>query len=850
MELPIITFIQARLQEANPAFDTRQGSAHYDLFVQPQEFMLQPLNDYMSQRRVGQSVRQMLLDPTPDTPTTFASSDVDDLASNFYITRDQGSLAFTTARVYYITPKALSFPALTAQFTAGSLNFFNSTDFTLSAADMALQSDGSLFYADIPVQSEAAGSQYNVDPGSITAILNDPDAVRVTNLFKAVDGLPAQTNTQLLNQIPNSIGVRDLETDKGINAILNQNFPFLQQIVPIGMGDPEMQRDIQYNIHTGAKTDVYLKTPNLTTGTFTAKGLVIDTTREIPRNFHIEMARSLSDSEFPADTGTPSIVSGSVVVKEDIIETAASLQSVYISPVSGIDLSSTQWLNITIDSRAPVQVKVAGAIPTQTRLFEIINAINAGVGLVVATAGPGNTFTITSPTIGAGSQISINATTLPILTANNAADVLFGISLGSLPKVLTGVVANTYLESVDYTVDYATGAIYQTPFTIAQRGLHQSITSGQTMVPSVSNAGTGGKIQLVGVNYQFQDNAANAFDTVPLVYVRPGDELTITSINGFSSGTQIGISIPSTYIVSDVLSGNALSLAGFNPTGTSTNVTYSIVSTQTVNISYKYNPISIDIGSQVLLPDGTRGIRPGRSAFTITDVPFIKILSIQQVDPNTLEPLGSPLVQPSGYGAAGYGQGGYGQGASGDYIFYVNSPTERFSVFEDSVIVFNENALGLSYTVTYYYNPELVAIHNLTRNDTERVTGADILVKSMVPCFVDMTIGIRRDPTNINTPADADLATLVEQLVNAVVSPNGLKESAIEALLMGEGVASVQTPFTMLGTVYNTDGSTSIIQSTDVLQVPTPTLPSQTDNFTTARISHFWPGNISVVEVT
>ena len=71
MQLPIISFIQTRLAEADPNFDTREGTAFYDLFIEPQQFMLSPLNDFMLERRVGQSIREMLLDPTPDTPTTF-----------------------------------------------------------------------------------------------------------------------------------------------------------------------------------------------------------------------------------------------------------------------------------------------------------------------------------------------------------------------------------------------------------------------------------------------------------------------------------------------------------------------------------------------------------------------------------------------------------------------------------------------------------------------------------------------------------------------------------------------------------------------------------------------------------
>lgn len=858
MQLPIISFIQTRLAEADPNFDVREGTAFYDLFVKPQQFMLQPLNDFMTKRRVGQSIRQMLQDPTPDTPTTFDSSDADDAAGNLYVTRDSGNISTGSVRVSYITPKLLEFPALTAQFTAGTLNFFNSSDFTLSASQMALQSDGSLYFADIPIQAELAGDGYDVDAGAITAFLNDSDAVRVTNLAKLSGGLSAETNTQLLKRTSNSIGVRDLETVKGINAILKELFPFLREIVSVGMGDPEMQRDIQYNIHTGGRTDVYLKTPSLTAGSTTINGLVTDSSRQVTRNLHLMMARNSTDSVFPPFTGTPSIVLNSELIKEDLIETSAAITSVIIPPGTGVDLTGHEWLNIQVDANTSIQFKVSGATVTQTQRFEIINSINAAIGLAIAQPGNNNTIVLTSPTVGAGSQLVFNTIHLPVASTQNASNVLFGIAIVSLPQTITGIVAATYINGVDYVVDYVDGNIYQTSFDALTRDPgsigRQSIVCGQSMIPLLPAAPpTTGKITISGSNKFFDDSAANRFLNDPLVHVRPGDQLTILSINGFSSGTQAGVTIPSTYSVASVVTNQRLTLdSSFAPTGsTSINtINYTVVSQQVVNIAYKYNPISIDIGGQVLLADGlSRGVRPGRGAFTIVDTPFIKITSIQQVDPDTGEIIGNPLNAPGGYGAGGYGTGGFGVGVSGDYNFFVNSAKDRYSVFEDSMILFNEDALSNSYIVNYLWNPELQAIHTITRNDSERVTGADVLVKTFVPCFVDIPIGIRRDPTNINTPANEDLAILVQNLVNSTVADTGLKASDIESLLVAQGVSSVRTPFDMTGTILNPDGTTTIISSQDILTVPAVVLESQTDNFTTARITHFFPNTITVTEV-
>lgn len=843
MQLPVITFIQARLSEVDPAFEVREGTAHYDLFVIPQQFMLQPLNNFIAQRLVAQSVKLMLEDPTPDTPTTFASSDVDNAASNVYVSRNQGNISTTTVRVSYITAKALEFPALTAQFTAGSLNFFNSTNYTLSQSQMALQSNGSLFFADIPVQAELAGDQYNVLPGAITAFLNDTDAVIVTNLSKAVGGLPTETNTQLLDRIPNSIAVRDLETGKGIDAILGSNFQFLSEIISIGMGDPEMQRDIIYNVHIGSHTDVYLKTPSLTTGTAIFNDLVPDTTRSISNNLHIELATFNGDPVNQFDMGTPSIVVGSVVITEDIVDTAASATGVTVSPTAGIDLSENQYLNMQLDKNTAIQFKASGADPAATQLFEIINAINTALGETIATS-VNNKLSLTSETLGNGSQIIFNAIAAPATGLGNAYSTLFNVSSPTYPVTYSGIGAAVYVEGIDYEVDYVDGYIYQTSFTPETRDPassgRQTITSGQTMIDAAAT----GSITFVSGKYRLTDSVTNQFNNKPIKYVRAGDEVTITA-----ASPGIGISLPATFVVAKVIDGQNLLLSNFRPTGVSASITYSIVSSQTVDITYQYNPISIDIGGLTLLASGSRGIRPGRDAFTITAGPFVSVVSIEEVDPATGEVIGDPLLPPQGFGQGGYGDGPYGVGNSGDYRFIVNDATVRYSMFEDSMIVFNDNALGLSYQVTYQYVPELQAVHTFCRSDTERVTGADVLPKSVIPGFVDMAINVLQDPTNATPPTDAVSSAAVANLVNTTLIPTGITETAIIVLLEGMGIEDVQTPFTMKATVQNPDGSTSIYTSQDTLAIPPIVLPSQTSNFSTSRIVGWFPGNITVTTV-
>ena len=161
----------------------------------------------------------------------------------------------------------------------------------------------------------------------------------------------------------------------------------------------------------------------------------------------------------------------------------------------------------------------------------------------------------------------------------------------------------------------------------------------------------------------------------------------------------------------------------------------------------------------------------------------------------------------------------------------------------------SEAALLKSYRVTYQWVPEIVSIHDLCRNDSERVTGADVLPRHYVPAFVDMQIGIRRDATNLSTPSNDGLATLVKNFVNLKSGAAGIQASDISKLLEDQGVDSVQTPFNMSATVLNTDGTTTILESTDILVYPDVTLEKDTDMYVTKNIVYFVSNNITVVEV-
>lgn len=850
MKLPVFDFIRQRLAEVDPSLDTRTGTAFSDLFINPHQAMMQPFGEELDYYRIAQSPRLIL---ALDDPNSFPEDAVDDILSRVFLERDPGEKSFGVARAYYREPVSVEFPALTAEFLAGSLSFFNVNAISITAQAMSLQTEAGFYYLDIPIVAQKEGSEYAIPAGSITTFVNDNRAVRVTNLAAISGGRSRETNVEALQRAQESIGTRDLETIKGINGTLREKFPFIRSIQTIGMGDQEMMRDVRFNTHVGGNTDVYIKLPSLTTKSDNFVGLDYDMTRVLPRNVKRMMARSVNDEVYSADMNTPKIQPDSVRVTEDLTETVASMKTAILTPGSGINLSGgLDYIWLSIDNGPAKRIKVSGTLPANTQRYEILNAINNAYGYEIAFNTLDNRIQIFGQVVGEGSSVKLHPAQPPYSEASNAARILFDIPISTpLPYEAIGVIAIEFPANGVYQVDYENGYIYQADYNFVSDNAEFCIRSGQTTHDRIDGF----------VDYSsYGDNALRTVTPINFVNsakrrVEAGDELTITSINGQTNSTPLG-DLPKTFIVKDATaSGDGLILVDFPEDVTSLlNIEFKVKSNHTVRIKYKYHPISIDIGQQVILDDGySRGVRPGRGDYTIKNTPFVDIVSIEEIDPESGEVISEePLSAARGYGTGLFSRGGYGRGQEGQYRLHIIAPEDRFSVFDAGLIAFGSGSLGKSYKVTYRTAPEIKAIHDLARNDLERVTGASVLPKLYAPAFVDIEVEVRRDPTNITVADDETLANRVIDLVEKTrpLSGAGIKSSDIVKILEDEGVDSVKTPFTMKAKVLTTDGSVRFFQNDDILRLPSEVLPKYTTNYVTDRISYFYANRIIVRTVT
>ena len=810
--LPITEFLIARLKEFDPTFEVRKGTAFEQLFFKPLQFIIQPFRDEGDIIQTAQSFRRILLTESPDT---FDEEAVDALAANLFVTRVTGDYSSGTVRVYYDSAVNREWPTGGALFTgSNSKTYANTAPFAITSVQMGAQIETGQFYYDIPVVATATGSDSDLEIAGIVSLSGDPDYISVTNKLQISGGVAKETNTAFIERTKKSIAVRDLVTGKGANATLFESFPTtMTELQPVGFGDLEMMRDILFNTHVGGKVDFYAKTPSILTKTKNFVGLLIDTTRQSRNATNVQLLgtafTSLKATNIDRANGRDPVVTE---LKTSVAATFTSL----VDLTSPLNLSGAKHIRITIDGTSK-EVNVAGIVPSTTNRNEIAAKINIAFGVNVAFL-VGNTIRVTSPLKGITSELTLeDPISLP-----SALFAVFGVAV---PTTRYGDGPVTYIESLHYEIDDSGGEIQRVigPVIIAT-----AITGDSTALSDV-----------------FTDPTLGQFSPV-------AERDIVTIISGPDAGD---------YRIKTVTDPNTLVLDK-QLTATSSAVSYTIRRTgikdgEVVFVSFYFNPLSLDIGKLMKLdPQGkTRGIRTGRENQTISDVAFLRVTKVELIDPITEESLGEVLSGKGGYGVGGYGEGPYGIGSGSDYYLVVNSPTERFSAFEDSYLVISSAFEGFSFGVTYDCVPEIENFHNFCRSETERVLDGDLLAKHFLPAYVSGEINYSVDLTDSSVPDNDTLTGLVKDFINlrpagAVLDYSDIWQFIVRVTDPFDRYGTSVKPFTLKAYIHNTDGSTTAVTGKDSLVIPKlDPFPKDTPRPLSSRITHWIADEIVLTRV-
>jgi len=261
--------LEEYLTDAVPDADFSKGSSLRDLCVVAIAYVFA----YWKKERDYMKARQSLL-----LLGALTGQDVDDavdeILSNWFITRNSGSKSTGTATVYLSTNASVTIPPSTVFYKTQTLQFVPNSSTTLAYLPSQMlpivDASGEItsYTIQVPLIASDEGAAYDIDAGSFNDVDRfSPNIVRVVNTSPFSGGDDDETTDDLLVRAETAITVRDLNGERCIDTQLRESFSTVEDVAVVGYGDPEMLRDLvaelatNTRIHAGGYVDAYLRTP-------------------------------------------------------------------------------------------------------------------------------------------------------------------------------------------------------------------------------------------------------------------------------------------------------------------------------------------------------------------------------------------------------------------------------------------------------------------------------------------------------------------------------------------------------------------------------------------------------------
>jgi hypothetical protein len=233
-----VEYIKTRLREYDPTLDLSGGSALFDLLVAPQSSILGPFND--THIKFGYKLSLSDLNSLSDT-------DLENIASNFLISKTSGSKATGYVRIYFRDARRITIAAGTEFQTSQGLKFFSVNEHSVTQSQMLGNAERYPYYhtGDILVQAEKPGLEYQVGPESINTVKYLGVTYSfVTNINSMTGGADADTKESLYDKIVKSAYGSSLNSKQGIKTLLTTTFSNIDDVLVIGSDSALMLRDI------------------------------------------------------------------------------------------------------------------------------------------------------------------------------------------------------------------------------------------------------------------------------------------------------------------------------------------------------------------------------------------------------------------------------------------------------------------------------------------------------------------------------------------------------------------------------------------------------------------------------
>ena len=392
-------FLQEMLTNQVPLGDFNQGTALRDLTINAIAAVVAFLQADIAQIQQMQSLVSVQAATGGDQEAL--SDAVTAILSNFLISPNAGTYASGYA-IGHSSQQVDVVITTTTRFTysPGIVFVVNSDDtYLIQANQLTPVTDATGNVLDyefrIPLIATAPGTTYNVAPGLFaTWDRFNPYITRIEVDTAFSGGNGQETVPELLARAPTAVSVRNLINNRSIQATLNSNFDDLNSVLVVGMGDPEMQRDVlpvagpNLQLHVGGCVDVYVRTPLVQTQFVGAVGGLF--------------ARPDGVAAMFRDASSNFITSG--VESGDILRIVAGLPTV---PMEFLVEEVLDANTLSINTSAPFPVATDLAVPPTTVSYTIGRVGPSYTDILSAAGGQPVTTGVTSSTISSSGRITL-----------------------------------------------------------------------------------------------------------------------------------------------------------------------------------------------------------------------------------------------------------------------------------------------------------------------------------------------------------------------------------------------------------------------------------------------------------
>lgn len=259
--------LEAFISQNYSDIETAPGSVIHELLIKLAAAIQNEQYNRITELDQGNSIKAIL-----DSTVESYSPIMDEIASNYNVTRGTGSKSLGKVKVVVSDISGYIFQQYSIAFTQPSLGL----NYVLTGAsrvsinpsivlnETQLHEENGMYYFILDVEAADVGAEYQLSSGTPLDVNADgfiANFVRAEAYGNFSSGTPIETDRQLVAKIKHSLGNSRLESPAGIANKFRESFPGFQGLSVCGANDSEMLRAKKnmLGISTFGKADVYVR---------------------------------------------------------------------------------------------------------------------------------------------------------------------------------------------------------------------------------------------------------------------------------------------------------------------------------------------------------------------------------------------------------------------------------------------------------------------------------------------------------------------------------------------------------------------------------------------------------------